>query len=536
MSYKKLKIENPLVGSEKELLRVNLGGKSGIYGACSIEDFLPGISDLSLTHEAAAGFLGYPTSFTPANFWRKDGGVSVWMYEEAFDNWQDLYGMDAVKVFYHSGHGNMLEDGTYMAPMGAVWDDRSLALSSKMAFANEKLRYLFWSTCLSLRVHDGHSPDRTWRLANKGGLRMIFGYETVSYDSGRYGSEFWKQWKKGKSFSDAFIEASWSLFRNQTPVVCACGNTKEEVQKRLFSERMFYSGAVSSNWYWWKWREAQNHKGLKTARAKAPQNMDVLLLKPYIIDDDLMSAIANKVGINKRTAKSIAIGQDGLRCIGTKDILVSVDSSGTLQLQMAQANYLNDNRISEIQATKIARELIEDLGIAKDVKLTPATTYNSFLCGANTKTGEQGKPTVVETIIQFRQVNDKMESVNADSGFVAVAVDNDGKITRLTSSVKPIVDTQKSIDMQSLAKKREVKMKELSVEERFERKINRLINGTTNNSKLMKITDAPKVMVETLSDKIGYDFSSNYAQPVQQRDIEIKMGDFVKRYQLRVDL
>ena len=79
--------------------------------------------------------------------------------------------------------------------MGAVWDDRSLALSSKMAFANEKLRYLFWSTCLSLRVHDGHSPDRTWRLANKGGLRMIFGYETVSYDSGRYGSEFWKQWK-----------------------------------------------------------------------------------------------------------------------------------------------------------------------------------------------------------------------------------------------------------------------------------------------------------------------------------------------------
>ena len=77
MNYKKLKIENPLVGSEKELLRVNLGGKSGIYGACSIEDFLPGISDLSLTHEDAEGFLGYPTSFTPANFWRKDGGVSV---------------------------------------------------------------------------------------------------------------------------------------------------------------------------------------------------------------------------------------------------------------------------------------------------------------------------------------------------------------------------------------------------------------------------------------------------------------------------
>lgn len=536
MSYKKLKNENPLAGTEKKSLSVNLGGTSGTYGACSIEDFLPGISDLRLTHEDAEGFLNYPTSFTSANFWRKDGDVSVWMYEEDFDNWQNLYGMDAVEVFYHAGHGGMSNDGTFYAPMGGVWDNRSTALSSKMAFANEKLRYLFWSTCLSLRINNGHSPIRTWYPANKGGLRMIFGYETVSYDSSKYGSKFWEHWRKGKSFSDAFIDTSWELFRNQTPVVCACGSTKEEAQNTLFKERYFQSKAAANRWYWWVWRNAQSRKGTLMAMPKAHKDMDVLLLQPAMIEDELLSTIANKVGVTQRTSKSIAIGQDGLRRVGTKDVSVCVDTLGKLHLQMAQANYRNESQINEAKATKIARELIDDLKIAKNVKLTQATTYNTFTCGGNTKTNEHSKPKVVETIIQFRQVNDKMESVNADTGFVAVAVDNDGKITRVTSSIKPVVDTQKSIDLQEFAKKKNVKMQELSVEEQFERKINNLLNGITNSGKLMKVGDTPKATVETIADKIGYDFSSNYAKPVHQRDIEIKMGDFAKRYQLRVDL
>ena len=533
MSYRELKNENPFVRSGQKLLKVNVGGNAGICGACSIEDFPGNISDLKDTHEDAEGFLSYPASLiVPANFWKKDKGVQVWMYEEAYDNWQNMYGMDAVLAFYHAGHGGMSSDGTFYAPMGDAWDNRSYAYSSKMAFANEKLRYLFWSTCLSLRVNDGHSPDRTWGKANTGGLRMIFGYETVSYDSKRYGSEFWNQWKKGKSFSDAFIEASWSLFRNQTPVVCACGSTSEEARKRLYEERNLYSDAVGNSCYWWKWRPANSSKGLKTSMAKAPQAMEVLLLSPEIISDELMSMIANKIGIKKRTAQSIAIGQDGLRKVGTKDIAVYVDSSGILQLKMAKANYRNDSLIDEAKAAKIASEFIDDLGIAKDIKLTQPTTYNTFMGGVNMKTGEKSKPMATETIIEFRQVNDRMESLNADTGLIAVTVDNDGKITRVTSSLKPIIDTQKHVDMPKLDKK----TKELSVDEQFERKINRLVREVTNNDALKTSTDAPQVTVETLSDKIGYDFSPFYAKPIQQRDIEIKVGDFAKRYQLGVDL
>ena len=65
-----------------------------------------------------------------------------------------------------------------------------------MRLGNEHLRYLFWSTCLSLRVFDGQNPIRTWHDANLG-MRMIFGFETVSWDSGDYGKFFWEEWIRG---------------------------------------------------------------------------------------------------------------------------------------------------------------------------------------------------------------------------------------------------------------------------------------------------------------------------------------------------
>ena len=47
------------------------------------------------------------------------------MYEETYDNWLDTYGIDAVRAFYHSGHGNMRSDGTFEFPLGNNWGGRS---------------------------------------------------------------------------------------------------------------------------------------------------------------------------------------------------------------------------------------------------------------------------------------------------------------------------------------------------------------------------------------------------------------------------
>jgi hypothetical protein len=77
-----------------------------------------------------------------------------------------------------------------------------------MSFGDETLRYLYWSTCFSIRVSGSDSPIRTWSAPNKGGLRMMFGYETTSIDHAGYGKFFWQEWNKNKTFARAFLDAS----------------------------------------------------------------------------------------------------------------------------------------------------------------------------------------------------------------------------------------------------------------------------------------------------------------------------------------
>ena len=202
--------------------KATISGSADMYGACSLEKF-SSASSLSLTHEDAQGWLDYVTKFVPGNFWYRDGGVQVWKYEEAYDNWQDTYGADAVVAFYHSGHGNMDANGVFQVPLGSKWDNRDWVFSNRMTLGNETIRYLFWSTCFSLRVFGAHNPIRTWHAVNKG-LRMVFGFETTSVDNGDYGKNFWNNYKQlaqGKPLGTCWLDASWQITHNQVPTVMA---------------------------------------------------------------------------------------------------------------------------------------------------------------------------------------------------------------------------------------------------------------------------------------------------------------------------
>ena len=127
-------------------------GGANAYGAFSIETFANS-GGLTYTHEDAQGFYDYVKQFAAPNFWYRDGGVAVWAYYEEYDNWQDTYGMDAVNVVYHSGHGGRLADGRVWFPLGADWSGQGTnAWSDKMRLGNERVNYIFWSTCSACPV------------------------------------------------------------------------------------------------------------------------------------------------------------------------------------------------------------------------------------------------------------------------------------------------------------------------------------------------------------------------------------------------
>ena len=162
-----------------------------------------------------------------------------------------------------------------------MWDNKDWVNSTQMLLGNERLRYLFWSTCLSLRVLDGQSPIRTWN-GRSPGVRMIFGWETVSWDSPVYGRRFWDHWNMRKSFSKAWIDAGWDAGHDQAPSAVGIGASQAEAQNRVFHEGenlgTLQWGAAAQNWWWWTWYTAARSVAPATTLESVPQQAYVFEL------------------------------------------------------------------------------------------------------------------------------------------------------------------------------------------------------------------------------------------------------------------
>ncbi|HQU31078.1 MAG: hypothetical protein HRU72_12025 [Planctomycetia bacterium] len=527
MKFEKLVLQNPC-SAEEELnkagVKTVVSGSNDFYGANSLETF-SSASGLTYTHEDADGFLDYPTSFAgkSANYWRKDAGVKVWAYEETYDNWQDTYGMDAVMVFYHSGHGNMDSNGVFQAPLGGKWDNRDWAFSNNMAFANEELRYLFWSTCFSLRVSGPDNPVRTWWNPNKGGLRMMFGYETTSVDDPNYGKFFWDEWKKGKTFARAFLDASWRISHNQVPVVMAAGANASDAINRLNNERFFSRTPVTKGWYQWQWIGTLPTRSFASERS-VPKQLSGIILNNKFANDEFIAKIAGKVGVTQKDA-AILLDPNGNRMLSTKEVHTNVNNQGTLNLYFGKTNIQNASLLDENKAIKIAQNIISDLGLNEGIKLTLGNIRHCFTSGGTLKgSGTIEKPYAVETIVQFRQSHEGVKSINSDHGLIAVSIDNDGRIVNLYDSTKLVLG---EVDKRALNASSPPDPKGSSgtnTEAQFKKKIDRILADSESKSSVLHET-------------VGYDFSGNLGTLVHQKEIEVDFGqNLKKRYKVRVPL
>ena len=282
------------------------------YGAFSLEKFAAA-GDLTYTHEDAGGWLAYVERFQARNFWYQDAGVGAWAYYEEYDNWQDTYGIDAVMAAYHSGHGNMDGNGVFYAALGTNWGGLGTnAVSSRMALGNEQVRYLFWSTCFSLRVLGGHNPIRTWYGPNLG-FRMLFGYETTSVDAPNYGRDFWNQWNRGKSFSLAHLDMSWyDVSHNQAPSVVACGATPAEAQNRLFNERNFFWDSVSKAYWHWRWYYAAGSAlAQRGTNLALPQRLATAQLAPPTNGSQALDSVLRRVPVGLQVRGAVPMMPSG---------------------------------------------------------------------------------------------------------------------------------------------------------------------------------------------------------------------------------
>ena len=454
--------EEPAVGTEiitdnpfeAQTSRATRAG-ANLYGAFSIETFC-NAGALSQTHEDADGFLAYVRQFNAPNFWYTDAGVKLWAYYEQYDNWQDTYGMDAVRAAYHSGHGGMDANGVFYAPMGAAWAGNDCtALSSNMQLGNEHARYIFWSTCLSCRVLDGHSPIRTWSPANLG-LRMLFGFETVSVDDPNYGKFFWEEWRNGKSFSQAWLDASWRISHFQAPSVFACGASADEAKDRVYNERFFYPDRASTSWYWWRWYNAAREA--RAAQRQVPQSLLVARLQPAEARVQSAWAVASRFGLDLPTV-DVPRSTDGSYRVARGQQWIAHSADGAIEVQLAQPNVENRAPLDRERAAALAREAVGRYGLDRNVSLVHDRIMESCEAGGTPQgSGRMEGPFTTASVVQFRQTINGLPVLNPDKGYVRVELDNDGAVTRVASSVYPVdVLVERGSDLERLLHPREAR-------------------------------------------------------------------------------
>ena len=409
------------------------------YGAFSVEKFAAA-SDLTYTHEDAKGWLDYVQQFQAANFWYRDAGVAPWAYYETYDNWQDTYGLDAVMAAYHSGHGAMDSNGVFYAAMGSNWGNLGTnAVSSSMALGNEQVRYLFWSTCFSLRVLGGHNPIRSWNKPNLG-WRMLFGYETVSIDASNYGRDFWKQWNRGKSFSQAFLDMSWyDVSTHQAPSVAACGATPAEAQDRLYNERLFNWGAVSRNYWHWRWYyAAASALAARALSQNVPDRIAVAQLAPEPPTGRHIRAILGRIPLGVALPSEVQANAGGTILIGDADRHAAIDRNGTYEARLAAPNLESGNELQLGTAIRKAQDVVRQFGLDRN-DITFDRIFHKYDCvGATQGSGTIGAPRLCETVVQFTQLIDGIPVIGPGEGKVSVSLDNDQNITSIVDRTRTV--------------------------------------------------------------------------------------------------
>lgn len=507
-----------------------------MYGGCSVQHFDPGTGagDLFHTHEDAGGWLGYVGQFDSPNFYFQDGNVQVWEYNQ-YDDWQDYYGVDAVRAFYHSGHGGMDANGVFFAPLGGAWSGEDWARSDQMNAGDEYLRYLFWSTCFSCEMLDGQDPIRTWGASNRG-LRMLFGFQSTSVDSGDYGRNFWSEWNSGKSLSQAWQDASLAITANQQPSSFACGATQHEAADRLFNERLLYAEQVSRAWYWWRW--AGNAPGASRPHLNLPARQRRADLAPSRLGVDAVTELLARYSIDARPSELPT---------GTTRAMVLTGRGGRLALRPDgghEVTFAEPDRTSGAAARPAAElRAVTDQALAAygltSAELAFDRVQHTFQAGGTDEgSGTRVEPSVAESTVLYRQLIDGVPVVSRHAGQMRVSVDPSGTVTRIADSRREVGELHERLhaprvlvsgDGSPIVSPRASEPGDVErvLRDAWQRQLRQLSAGGPLPDRSSPVPG---------STEVGYSVRGDAAVLVARREVEAVTGAFTKRHLVEVVL
>ncbi|WP_084197014.1 DUF6345 domain-containing protein [Paracoccus versutus] len=517
------------------------GPASRLYGACSVETYRAA-GALHAAHRDAGGFLDAVDRFATPDFWRRDAAVKSWIYDRQAMEHAPGRDMDSVRVFYHAGHGRMGDDGVFHLPMGALWTGTDACLTAeRMRLGTDGLRYLFWSTSQSLRVGRGFSPLYSWARANAG-LRMLFGFDSICWDSGRYGANFWRHWQMGKPFAQAWLDGAWDVAPDQSPVACACAPDRDAALAMLFGERRFAAQRGAAQCWAWRWHAPQALYQREAALTEPPAEFGAVRLVPVSEDRALARSVLSRLGLDPALAAldaqgALSVGQGALRFQRRPDghILLELEPAapGRGLREMPPRRALVSRARSVLRSYGFLPAGIELVFDRVSLALSATASLRRL--------DEPAAESLDEIIVQFRQAIDGIPVLTPDAGTLRLAMRPDGTVLRIESTLRRVAERMPvRAHRHGLPDDPPPPVRPEGLPEPEPQSITRIL--AQHSARLMRdlaARGAAPLSLRTLpgTTEIGYGIRSNTARLVARQGIEIEcVRGFRKRYWIQSDL
>jgi hypothetical protein len=426
--------------AEPEVLRAIEEWLGGWY---IVDHSACGNANLPATHGDTWGFINGRAAWQKKNF--VYGNADVWT--DDFKSGSDHYaasnlpagfdGVDSVVVGYIATHG-VTSGTTFTMSAGGTGHGGCTVRSTQMSFGQNDLRYMFFSTCQSVRNVD---PGAVWFRTAKG-IRAILGYHTNIVDSDAYGKYFFENWKKtGAKTTDSFLDASWRVSHDQVPVAAWFGPDAATADSLRDNEEFFQLDAISGRSIAWSWYDARtldrelllSRVPIMTLEFNAPREPEGAA--------EVVSRLSSgePVEIDETT-----ISGDNV-CHRTRNgsVLVFNTRSGSIDLTFPAFSSPSVVDFTDAEAVNAATDYLRGREATlqgprvddADIALIPSVVRRSMV-GSAEESGST-EPHVRHVTVVFRQTVNGIATIGT-GGVVEVTINGDREVCRVRSVLREI--------------------------------------------------------------------------------------------------
>jgi hypothetical protein len=450
--------------ADREAVRAPEEWLGGYY----VVDHSPcGVANLPNTLGDTWGWMNNRADWEKQNFVFADGDVWASDFQSASDHYPANYvpagfdGVESVVVGFIASHG-VTSGNVFTLSAGGTAHGGCTVTSSDMSLGENELRYMFFSTCQSLK---NGNPGNVW-FGPARGIRAIFGYDPNIVDSADYGRYFFENWKKaGAKTTYSFLDASWRVSHDQSPVAAWFGPDLATAESLRENEEFFQLGPISNDWIAWRFYARRSLTAdIRLSRVKL---MTLKYTQPRAPEDATKLVAALVPRRQDVTIETTTVSGDNV-CHRTLDgsVMVYNTRSGSIDLTLptfassGAVTFTDDDAVAAatdyLRRTQDALRALQVSLPNMSLDLIASDVRHNVAASAD-RAGKNTEQKLTHITVVFRQTINGIPTIGT-GGVLEVTLNSDKEVCRVRSVLREIAavtDEEATLDVAALQQQAE---------------------------------------------------------------------------------